>query len=270
MKISSAPTVYAIAAAALLAYGPSAAQDDERWKFGAAIYGYFPTVSGATRFPSTGGGSDVSVDIDTILDNLEFTFMGQFEASRGAWGFFTDVIYLGIGADKSASRAIAIGGGLPAGAAANVDFDLDGWVWTLAGMYRAIARPDYQLDLLAGARMLDVEQRLGWTLTGNIGSIALPDRSGRREASLQNWDAIVGVKGRAQLGDGGRWFVPYYLDVGTGESQLTWQATVGIGYSFGWGDIVAAWRYLDYEMDSGQVMKDMNFNGPGIAAVFRW
>jgi hypothetical protein len=40
-------------------------------------------------------------------------------------------------------------------------------------------------------------------------------------ASVNNWDAIVGLKGRATFGEEHRWFVPYYLDVGTGESSLT-------------------------------------------------
>jgi hypothetical protein len=41
----------------------------------------------------------------------------------------------------------------------------------------------------------------------------------------------VGVKGRYTFGDDGKWFVPFYLDVGTGQSQLTWQISSGLGYS---------------------------------------
>jgi hypothetical protein len=44
----------------------------------------------------------------------------------------------------------------------------------------------------------------------------------------------------------------------------------GIGYSFGWGDVVGSWRYLDYKMKSGRVIESMNFNGPSLAAVFHW
>jgi hypothetical protein len=35
-------------------------------------------------------------------------------------------------------------------------------------------------------------------------------------------------------------------------------------------DFGAAWRYIDYEMKSGRAVEDINFNGPGLAAVFRW
>jgi hypothetical protein len=42
--------------------------------------------------------------------------------------------------------------------------------------------------------------------------------------------------------------VPYYLDVGTGESDFTWQAMTGLGYSWKSVDVNAAWRYLDYDV----------------------
>ncbi|MGE5160474.1 MAG: hypothetical protein ACM3O5_03120 [Betaproteobacteria bacterium] len=48
------------------------------------------------------------------------------------------------------------------------------------------------------------------------------------------------------------------------------QALAGVGYSFGWGDVVAAWRYIDSEMKSGKAVEDINFSGPGVAAVLRW
>ena len=64
--------------------------------------------------------------------------------------------------------------------------------------------------------------------------------------------------------------MPYYLDVGTGQSQLTWQAAAGVGYRFGWGDVSAMWRYMDYNMKSGKPIESLNLNGPLIAATFRW
>jgi hypothetical protein len=87
---------------------------------------------------------------------------------------------------------------------------------------------------------------------------------------LTNWDAIVGLKGRFAFGESRKWFVPYYADIGAGDSKFTWQAMGGVGYSFGWGDVVAAWRYTDYDMKSGKKIESLNLNGPAIAAVFRW
>jgi hypothetical protein len=126
------------------------------------------------------------------------------------------------------------------------------------------------LDVLAGARVLDLKTNLNWQPSGNVGRIALPNRAGTREIGEQNWDAIIGIKGRLGLGQDRKWFVPYYLDMGTGESRFTWQAMTGVGYSFRWGEIVAVWRYTDYQMKSGSSVENLTLSGPAIAATFRW
>jgi hypothetical protein len=64
--------------------------------------------------------------------------------------------------------------------------------------------------------------------------------------------------------------VPYYVDVGTGNSNFTWQGIAGVGYAFHWGEVVAAWRYLDYNFKSGKAVEGVNFNGPAVGVAFRW
>lgn len=82
-------------------------------------------------------------------------------------------------------------------------------------------------------------------VSGNVGSIALADRSASRRASLNHWDAIFGVKGQMSFGADRAWFVPNSADIGTGESDLTYHLMTGVGYAFKWGEMVAQWRYLD-------------------------
>ena len=88
--------------------------------------------------------------------------------------------------------------------------------------------------------------------------------------SETNWDAIVGVKGRMALGASREWIVPYYLDVGTGDSDLTWQGAIGLGYAFRWGDVVAMYRYLDYDFKSGKKVEELTASGPMVGVTFRW
>ena len=64
--------------------------------------------------------------------------------------------------------------------------------------------------------------------------------------------------------------MPYYLDLGTGNSQFTWQAVAGVGYSFSWGELFAAWRYIDYDFKSGKPIQSLSFNGPAIGVAFNW
>jgi hypothetical protein len=184
---------------------------------------------------------------------------------------FTDVLYLDEGAAKSGVRELTVGQmALPAEVAMDANYDLKSWVWTLAATYSLSETARNSVDLLFGARMLDIEQTLDWTFSGNIDGLELPGRSGSGAVSATNWDAIVGFKGHASLGADGRWFIPYHLDMGTGDSDFTWQAMTGIGYGFDWGAVVFNYRYLDYEPESGAPITDLNFSGPMVGASFQW
>ena len=78
------------------------------------------------------------------------------------------------------------------------------------------------MQFLAGARLLDLETTLGYQFIGNISALPLA-ASGSSRVTESFWDGIIGVKGRLSFGDDRKWFVPYYLEVGTGQSDLTWQ-----------------------------------------------
>ena len=263
-----AATLFAVTVLLSSTAGAQVRPDD--WQFRALIYAYLPTISGSTTFPA-GSGSNVNADSDKILDSLKFAFMGTLEAQKGRWGAFTDVMYLNVSGSKSGTRDLTIGGvELPAGVSSNASLDIKATVWTLAANYRVLAAPDAAYDVFAGARLVDVTEKLGWEFSANVGPVVGPGLTGSSQTKLDNWDAIVGVKGRFNFGQNREWFVPYYLDVGTGNSNLTWQAIAGIGYAFRWGEVVAAWRYLDYDFKSGTRIQSLNLNGPAIGVAFRW
>jgi hypothetical protein len=113
---------------------------------------------------------------------------------------------------------------------------------------------------------VDVEADLDWQFAGPIG---LFPGSGSFSQDKTLWDAIIGVRGQVRFG-GGNWFAPYYLDAGTGSSDLTWQALAGIGYSFKWGDLRFAYRHLSIDMSGGKLIQDMRFSGPAFGVSFRF
>ena len=241
------------------------------WQYSATIYGYLPSVDGTSSFPADGGGTRLNLDASKILDKLKVFAMATAGAHNGTWGVFTDVIYLKFEASESANRDFTIGNaGLPADASAAFDWNLKGTAWTLAGEYRVASAPSFTVDVLAGARLLDTRQHLRWNIGGSIGSLDPLARSGEVETSQSTWDAIVGVKGRYAFGQERQWALPFYLDVGAGESQSTYQAAGGIAYQFGWGEVTAMWRYLGYKAKSGSLLQDVRFSGPLVGATFRW
>jgi len=245
--------------------------ESESWQFGVSIYGWFPDITGTTAFEPSGGSGEFEIDIEDVLKNLEFVLMGTFDVRKGRWGILTDAIYMDVGDSETGTREASIGRrDLPVNATADVDLDLQSLIWTIAGYYRAVDRPGLTLDVLLGARYLDVEQKVEWDITGNVGPIAVPDRTGKVKESLSNWDALIGVRGRFAFGAKKTWFVPYYLDVGAGDSDLTWQGIAGIGYAFRWCEVAAVWRYLYYDLPSSKAIEDMSFSGPEIGVTFRW
>jgi len=99
---------------------------------------------------------------------------------------------------------------------------------------------------------------------------AVEGRAGSSSAEETQWDAIVGVKGRWTFGAERQWYVPYYLDVGTGDSDLTWQGMAGVGYSFDSIGVTGVWRYLDYDLGGSTPIKSIDFNGPALGVTFRF
>jgi hypothetical protein len=266
---ANAASLLALALVGALPLAAQAQSAGDAWKWNATIYGWFPAFGGSTSFPATGSGPSIDVSTQDVLDALKMAFMGSLEAKKGKWGLWTDLVYADFGGDKSGSRDFTIGHGqIPVGVSANLDLDMKNWIWSTAGLYSLADKPEGTADLLFGARMLDMDQTLNWSITGTIPGLPPAAQSGTATASLNNWDAIVGVKGRIRLGPDGKWFIPYYLDIGTGESRFTWQGIAGIGYQFGWGSVIAAWRYLDYDFKSGGVVESLNMNGGAIGVQF--
>jgi hypothetical protein len=240
------------------------------WRYSFSVNGYLPSISGSTSFP-TDGGEPINVTAEQILDRLKMTFMGTFEAHNGAWGVFTDLVYVDLGNTKSSSREFTIGNiGLPVGTTADLDWDYKSTIWTLAGVYRVASQPSMTVDLLAGARLWDQRERLRWSITGDLGPLPPASRTGSSSIKESVWDGIVGVKARYVFGSNREWAVPLYLDVGAGQSDLTVQAAGGISYAFQWGELSALYRYVGYEPKAGKPVSDVNFSGPQIGAVFRW
>ena len=83
-------------------------------------------------------------------------------------------------------------------------------------------------------------------------------------------DGIIGFRGDVQLNK--NWHVPFYYDVGKGDSELTYQAFVGINYKYPGFDLAAGYRYLKFKFDDdedfGDVPNHLIIQGPMIGAKF--
>ena len=67
----------------------------------------------------------------------------------------------------------------------------------------------------------------------------------------------------------GKWTLLYYADIGTGDSEYTAEAKVGLSYAMNNFDLPFGYRYLHYELDS-LVLDELDVSGPYIGAIFRF
>jgi hypothetical protein len=266
----SASTAFVAIVAGALAPAPASAQElSDDLKFRGSIYLWTPTISGTVDLPRN-NKADFDLPFHKVWDSLKMGGMANIEAQKGRWGGFADFIFLNLGAAAATSRDRAIDGvPVPATVNLNTSLDLKSVISTFAGSYRVQAEPARSLDVVAGVRYLWMNVELNHSLNVDFGPFTGPTRSGSRKGSATTWDGIVGVKGREAFGDRLEWFIPYYADIGAGGSRHTYQASVGIGHTFSWGEAVASWRYLTWKQPE-DVIDKLTVNGPQFAVAFRW
>jgi hypothetical protein len=242
-----------------------AAQEDE-WEFSAEVYVWAPSID-----LTTSDGNEINLSLSDILDDLEFMFMGVFGVRKDKWSLLSDVIYMDLEKDGIGTEVdVPIG---PLGLSSlkvelDADVEMQAWVVTPGVGYTVLQNEKLRLDLVAGARYLyikvDVDLDITDQLTlqlfrGDIDAIKVAED----DVSVHghNWDGIVGVRGQVNVND--KWYLPYYADVGAGDSQLTWQVAGGVGYRFSKLDVVAGYRYLDWNWnDDDDLLGDITIKGP--------
>jgi hypothetical protein len=261
--VKFAPTLLAMA---LIIPTAASAQAEDSWQFSVRVNGWFPNVSGETA-----QGDDFEIELEDLIDDLKFAMIGSIEARKGRWGLFSDVFYSDIGGGDDNYHQGTLGGTeIPVDLNISAEIDVKSEAWTTAGFYRVIEDSGMTLDILAGFRYMEVDQELNWRIHGDIDEVELPGREGTLEADFEAWDAIVGVRGRIPLGQGTPWFIPYYVDVGAGDSDFTWQGSTGIGYGMGRWGLGLTWRYLSYDLASGGEIADIEFSGPAAVFEYTW
>ena len=243
---------------------PVAAADEasDQWKFDAMLY-----LWGAGIDADTQAGGEIDISFDDILNDLDMAFMGSVGARKGKWSLAADTIYLDISQDEGGSETIPVLGPVTAERTVDADIDMKASITTFGGGYNLVDNERVALDLMAGGRYAWVDVSVKLDLD-RAGTVLQTSRQEKVSDTKGVWDGIVGARGEIHLND--HWYLPYYADVGTGQSDLTWQALAGVGYRFRWGDVLAAYRYLDYDFDSNFLLKNLTVSGPALGARFHF
>ena len=222
-------------------------EDTNTWKNEVTIYGWIPSISANTPFPDSDDGS---VDAEDIIDDLKMVFMGNYSGRNDTWSVFGDLVYVDLG--NSANHTF------PNNDVALVSMDMKALLINAGVGYNLIDTGDGILDLVGGVRYLDLEVDV--RTQGHIGR----DISGSEDFT----DFFIGVKGYKNIN--ANWYIPYEADIGTGDSELSWQVFAGVGYRYNWGDIKLGYRYLEYDMEDGAIVEDLSLSGAILGASIKF
>ena len=240
------------------------------WSFNVAPYGWLASVKATINTPTRSGGvatTDVYVPFGDLIRDLRFVGMLAGEARYDRFSVVTDFMYMNLGIGLSAAHLSSVGpNNIPKSSQLNISTGLGTTVWTLAGGYTLSAGGWGNIDAIAGTRLLAVDATTSYTLDSSVQGLG---KSGSLGVNVDKWDAIVGARGRIDIPNSS-FFVPFYVDVGTGDLPLTWQAFTGVGYHTSLADYSIGYRYLAFEASGNSTVKNLAMGGVMMAASFHF
>lgn len=220
------------------------------WQNEITLYGWYAGIDGKVQAPS-GAESDFSVEASDIIEDLEFMLMAGYEGRYERWSVIVDFVYLDIGDNAD----------IPTRAGnATVDLNVSSYLVHGGVGYDLLHGDNGVLGVVGGVRYLSLDVDYDAAVQG----MQLLSSSGSDSLT----DGFVGLRGQVRFND--NWFLPYYADIGTGGSDLSYQFYAAIGYRFGWGDIRFGYRHIGIEMDDDMIMEDLQLSGPVLGVGVRF
>jgi hypothetical protein len=256
------------------------ATNSSGWTFNVAPYLWMPSLNTSLNYnlpPAIGGtvSASQSVGFGDLVSHLNFGAMVAADAQYGRFSMLTDFMFMDLGGTPVQFKSVNFPGEAPIPISGTVQtsqgLNMNSMVWTLAGGYTVVQGAWGNFDAIAGFRYLGINTRinysLGLALTGPGGNGETFGGIGSVSGYGHIWNAIGGFRGRIRVGDAGL-FIPYYFDIGTGGSNLTWQISSGLGYHTKLTDVSLIYRYLSFEQGDSVVVQRLWIQGPMLMVNF--
>lgn len=215
------------------------------------LYGWLPSLDGSLKYnlPDNSGTGE-----SDIISKLDSVFMGAYSIRKNQWSFLADVQYVKFADSQSVSQSL-----LNRQFTLASEQELTTWIASGYVGYALLDDGIHTLDAIAGLRYL--------SLGADI-SVSLNNLQRGISPSAEFYDGVVGVQGEVNFNES--WYLPYHFDVGAGDSDLTAQASIGIGYRFGWVDAILSYRYLYYDEGTEALVNTLDAYGPQIGVKFHF
>lgn len=226
-------------------------------------YLWLPSMSMNSYYNTKDLGT-VNVSQGTILNNLSTGFMGEAELHYDRFGLYANVVYSDL--TNNSSKALTLPNGYPANLNTHTNASLG--IYTFGGTYTAYNSKSTYLDVLAGARIFNMNTSLSATASVEGIQVASANPSINKTGGA----GILGLKGMQRLGES-NWFIPFYADVGVGNSTtpFTTQEILGVGYGKDWWAVNLVWNNYYSKIGFGEGQNGyINMTGPALGLSFRF
>jgi opacity protein-like surface antigen len=223
---------------------PATAQTAD-WSYTAFVYAWLPGIDAS--FESQFGTVASNRSTSDVLDDLDFAFMGSFEARTGRWSFIGDLLYARLSDSQATSRNLAFS-----------EATLKSSVTALTGyaMYRMSDGAEIAVDLGLGFRAFNASAEATLTSAGRVET--------RSASGDSNWvDPLVAARLIVPFDD--RWSGTLIADAGGTGASNTWQVLAMVNYAMteNWA-VSAGYRYMELEKDLSGIPTTMDLSGPMI------
>lgn len=246
-----------LAMCGILAMPGRAFAQTDKWEVDVApLYFWVATINGQVAINNK--GVPIHVDFDDAAKKLAGAFQLDVRARKGRWGILSDVNFIRLSTDVSATTPISA---KPVAATMKLDTVI------FEGGVSYLVVPAASFDVIGGIRTYTLSPQLNFTVAAQPVSVDV----GRTVTA-----AFGGFTYRPKLSD-----KLYFLsgaDIGGGQA-FTWSATAGVEYRLKpWAGLMVGYHALGVDTGnvpaSGPVVKDVEYDitqyGPIFSLTFHW
>jgi hypothetical protein len=261
------------------------------WSFYFTPYFWAPSITGTSTI--RGRSLDIDASFIDIARRSEipkdlFGLMGAFEARRGPWSLYADLVYMRLGASESGARVVsvnpAVGGALAVSASARFKMFIGefGAAYEVFGTAPDPAGSATAIDIYAGGRVWwqQAEASLALTAGLTIGDLTVSGgRAIARSGDVSWLDPLIGVRLRHRFSPATEFVIRGDIGGFGAGSEFSWQAVGTINWDFARTEsvlwtAVLGYRalYADFSRGNGATLYryDILMHGPvfGVTAKF--
>lgn len=225
---------------------------EDEWQFVVSPYLWVAGQSGDVATLPGAQPAEIDIGFEDIVEHLDMTFMGLFEARKGKLVLFSEIFYIDIETDKVDT---------PKRLFSDTQYEQQMAGLTLGGGYRW-DHENIFIDFLGGVRYWEVNNEL------RLDAGLSPAEDTRQR---EHWiDPILGLKSRWVLSD--LWSITAWLVSAVGgDSDSASDLYAGVNYLLSKDlSLSAGYRHQTVDYDKDGFLYDVEISGPliGVSFVF--